>query len=301
MRLAFMGTPSFAVPALDALHAAGHEIAAVYTQPPRPAGRGKALTPSPVQLRAESLGLYARAPASLQDEAEQQAFAALAVEVAIVAAYGLILPEPILAVPPGGCLNIHASLLPRWRGAAPIQRAILAGDERTGVCIMKMERGLDTGPVYVCEETGIDRKNAGELSAELAKMGARLMVETLTRLDQLVAAPQPVEGATYAAKIAKEEARLDFDRSAQQVDRQVRAFAPTPGSWFDYQGERIRVLAANPVEGSGPPGTLLDDELTIACRASAIRPSLVQRPGKLAMTVGELLRGFPLARGSQVG
>ena len=292
MRLAFMGTPDFAVPTLDALIAAGHEIAAVYTQPPRPAGRGKAATPSPVQRRAEETGLEVRMPAGLRDPAEQQAFAALDLDAAIVAAYGLILPEPILAAPRLGCLNVHASLLPRWRGAAPIQRAILAGDERTGVTIMRMERGLDTGPMLAAMPAEIDRKTAGELSAELAGIGAALMARVLDEHDRIGPRPQAEARATYAPKIAKTEAKLDFSRPAEEVERQVRAFNPAPGAWFEHGGERIRVLAADIADLAGEPGTVLDDGLAIACGAGAIVPSRVQRAGRAAMTTSELLRGF---------
>jgi len=300
MRLAFMGTPDFAVPTLDALLEAGHDVAAVYTQPPRPAGRGKALLPSPVQRRAEAAGLEVRTPTTLRDAEAQAAFAALDLDVAIVAAYGLILPEPILNAPRHGCLNVHASLLPRWRGAAPIQRAILAGDERTGVCIMQMEKGLDTGPVYLHGETDIDGKTAGELTDELAAMGGALMAEALVNFDRLRPDPQPEEGVTYAAKIDKAETRLDFSRRSIDVERQVRAFNPSPGAWFEHQGERIRILAALPVPGQAPPGTVTDNALTIACGRGAILPLLVQRAGRAAMTPDELLRGFPMPEGTQL-
>jgi methionyl-tRNA formyltransferase len=301
MRLAFMGTPDFAVPTLDALVAAGHEIAAVYTQPPRPAGRGKALSPSPVHRRAEQSGLEVRTPATLRDAEAQQAFAALDLDAAVVAAYGLILPEPILAAPRRGCLNVHASLLPRWRGAAPIQRAILAGDRATGVCIMGMERGLDTGPVYARRETEIGRKTAGELTAELAAMGGALMAETLDRLDAIVPEPQPEEGVTYANKIDKAEARLDFTRSAEAVERQIRAFNPMPGAFFEFQGERLRILAAELSDLSGAPGTVLDHGLAIACAGGSIVPTLVQRAGRAAMRPDELLRGFVIPVGAVLG
>ncbi len=297
MRLAFMGTPDFAVPTLDALLEAGHEVAAVYTQPPRPAGRGKALLPSPVQRRAEAAGIEVRTPVSLRDAEAQAEFAALDLDVAVVAAYGLILPGSILEAPRHGCLNIHASLLPRWRGAAPIQRAILAGDEVTGVCIMQMERGLDTGPVYERGETEIGRKTAGALTAELADLGGALMVETLGRLGELTPQPQPEEGATYAAKIDKNEARLDFARSAIEVERQVRAFNP-PGAWLEYQGERLRILASRLGPGNGLPGTVIDEYLTIACGEGAILPTLVQRAGRATMSPDELLRGFPIPKGA---
>ena len=299
MRIAFMGTPEFAVPTLDALIAAGHDIAAVYTQPPRPAGRGKGLGPSAVQRRAESTGLEVRTPASLRDPAEQAAFTTLKADVAVVAAYGLILPEPILAAPYDGCLNVHASLLPRWRGAAPIQRAILAGDEKTGVCIMQMERGLDTGPVLARRETEIGGKTAGELTAELAAIGGALMADVLERRPEPV--PQGDDGITYAGKIDKSEAKLDFTRPAIEVERQVRAFNPVPGAWFGYEGERIKVLAAEVSDLSGDPGTTLDHGLAIACGAGSIIPSLVQRAGRAPMIPAELLRGFAIPAGARLG
>ena len=300
-----MGTPDFAVPTLAALAAAGHEIAAVYSQPPRPAGRGKALQPSPVQKRAEALGIEVRTPETLRDERAQAAFAALALDAAVVAAYGLILPAPILAAPRLGCFNVHASLLPRWRGAAPIQRAILAGDAVTGVTIMRMERGLDTGPMLATVETVIGGRTAGELTGELARLGAELMVEIIsdgapTQAGVVHGVPQPTEGVTYAVKIDKAAARLDFTPSAEQVERQIRAFNP-PGAWFEHDGERIRVLAAEtcPARGGGA-GVVLDDSLTIACGSEAIRPTLVQRAGRAPMTPAELLRGFPIPPGTRL-
>jgi methionyl-tRNA formyltransferase len=301
MRLAFMGTPDFAVPTLDAVLAAGHEVVALYSQPPRPAGRGKGLKPSPVHQRAASLGIEVRTPLTLRDPEEQQAFAALGVDAAVVAAYGLILPQPVLAAPLFGCLNVHASILPRWRGAAPIQRAILAGDERTGVTIMGMERGLDTGPMFAVRETDIGRKTAGELTEELAAMGAALMAEVLERLPELRPTPQPEEGVSYAPKTEKQEARLDFGRSAAEVERQVRAFNPAPGAFFELAGERIRVLAAEVAGLAGPPGAVLDERLTIACGTGAILPTLVQRAGRGVMTSSELLRGFPIPVGTKLG
>jgi methionyl-tRNA formyltransferase len=294
MRLAFMGTPDFAVPTLDALIAAGHEIAAVYCQPPRPAGRGKALRLSPVQRAAEAAGLELRMPASLRDEAAQGEFSALCLDAAVVAAYGLILPRPILDAPLLGCFNVHASLLPRWRGAAPIQRAILAGDEKTGITIMRMEAGLDTGPILALRETEVDSKSAGALAAELAGIGAALIRDVLERLPEIAPVPQPESGISYAAKIDKAEARLDFSRSAVEVSRQIRAFAPLPGAWFDFAGERIKILEAGNSAQSGPPGIVLDDSLAIACGAGAILPTLVQRAGRAPMAVAELLRGFPI-------
>jgi methionyl-tRNA formyltransferase len=298
MRIAFMGTPDFAVPTLDALLEAGHEMVAVYTQPPRRAGRGKALTPSPVQRRAEAAGIAVRTPASLREAAAQADFAALDLDVAVVAAYGLILPEPILNSPRHGCLNVHASLLPRWRGAAPIQRAILAGDEATGVCIMGMEKGLDTGPVFARRETPIGHKTAGELTDELARIGAALMVEVLDRKPE--PEPQPEDGVTYAAKIDKAETKLDFSQPAAEVERRIRAFNP-PGAWFDHEGERIRILAARPVPGEAEPGMVIDDHLAIACGGGALIPLLVQRAGRAAMTPDELLRGFAIPKGTRLG
>jgi methionyl-tRNA formyltransferase len=300
MRLAFMGTPDFAVPTLDALIAAGHDVAAVYSQPPRPAGRGKSLRPSPVQQRAEAAGIQVRTPLTLRDESEQASFAALELDAAVVAAYGLILPKAVLDAPRYGCLNVHASLLPRWRGAAPIQRAILHGDDVTGVTIMQMERGLDTGPMFIAEQTPVDRKTAGVLTQELAARGARLMREVLEKLPNLTAKTQPETGVTYASKVEKHEARLDFSRAAVEVERQVRAFNPIPGAFFEYQGERIRILAAEISELNGEPGTVVDHGLTIACAKDSIVPSLVQRAGRGAMTPAELLRGFLIPTGARL-
>jgi len=299
MRIVFMGTPDFSVPVLDALVEAGHQIAAIYTQPPRPAGRGKKTVPSPVQARAEALGLEVRSPVSLKGAEEQAAFSALNAGIAVVAAYGLILPETVLAAPEHGCLNVHASLLPRWRGAAPIQRAILAGDAETGVCIMQMEAGLDTGPVRLSEQTPIAGKTAGELTGELSAMGARMMVKVLTDLDAHPALAQPEAGVTYAAKIDKAEARLDFTASAHAVERQVRAFNPA-GAWFEANGERVRVLEAAITDGAGEPGMVIDGELTIACGSAAVQPVIVQRAGRGVMSADELLRGFPIPAGTRL-
>lgn len=300
MRILFMGTPDFAVPVLDALVEAGHDIAAAYSQPPRPGGRrGKALTPSPVHARAEALGIEVRTPLSLKGAEEQEALAALDADVAVVAAYGLILPKAVLGAPRLGCLNVHGSLLPRWRGAAPIERAILAGDAETGVGIMQMEAGLDTGPVRLEGRTPIDRKTAGDLRAELSAMGARLMVEVLADFDAYPAIPQTEEGITYAAKIDKAEARLDFTRSAVDVERAVRAFNPAPGAFFELNGERFRIHAADLVDASGPAG-MVGDDLLIHCGEGAIRPTSIQRAGRGLMTVAELLRGFPIPAGTQL-
>lgn len=298
MRVIFMGTPEFAVPTLTALAAAGHQIVAAYSQPPRPAGRGKQLQPSPVQLAAQALGLAVRTPVSLKGADEQTAFAALEADLAVVAAYGLILPQAILEAPRLGCLNVHGSLLPRWRGAAPVQRAILAGDALTGVTIMQMERGLDTGPMLRKAETAVDGKTAGELTAEIAALGAALMVEVLGNLPGHPPVVQPAHGVTYAAKIDKAESRLDFTQSAAHVERQVRAFAPAPGAFFALEGERYRVLAAQVTGGSGAPATTLDDALTIACGEGALRPLIVQRAGKPAMETAALLRGRGVAAGT---
>jgi len=296
-----MGTPVFAVPALIALVEAGHQVACVYTQPPRPGGRrGKELTPTPVHRAAEELGIAVRHPASLKSAEEQAAFAALGADLAVVAAYGLILPQPVLDAPKHGCLNIHASLLPRWRGAAPIQRAILAGDEEAGVTIMQMEAGLDTGPMLATAKTPVANKTAGELTAELAEIGARLMATVLADLPRYPAVGQPADGVTYAHKVDKAEARIDWRADAMAIERQVRAFAPAPGAWFEYGGERCKVLAAELADSSGAPGMVLDDSLTVACGSGAIRPMLVQRAGRPVMAVADLLRGWAISAGSQL-
>ncbi len=300
MRIAFMGSPDFAVPALDALVEAGHDIAMVYAQPPRPAGRGKKDRLTPVHARAEALGLPVRTPAKLRDAQAQAEFAALDLGVAVVAAYGLILPQPILDAPRHGCLNIHPSLLPRWRGAAPIPRAIMAGDEQTGICIMRMEQGLDTGPVFLCETTPIaPRETAADLQNRLAIRGAELLVETLATLKTLTAQPQSEEGVEYAAKIDKAEARIDWGRSAQSLDAHIRGLSPFPGAWFEMRGERIKILLAEPTTASGPPGAILDDA-AIACATGALRLLRVQRAGKPAMDIADFLRGFPMEPGETV-
>ena len=298
-----MGTPDFAVPTLDALVAAGHELVCVYTQPPRPGGRrGRELVPSPVQRRAEALGVPVRAPVRLRGPDEQAAFASLGADIGVVAAYGLILPQPVLDGPRHGCLNVHGSLLPRWRGAAPVQRAILAGDAKTGVCIMRMEAGLDTGPVLLDGRVAVDGKTAGALTAELAALGAALMVETLATLDQRVAAPQPEDGVTYAAKIDKAEARIDWARPAVEIERLIRAMNPAPGAWCEVAGERLKILAADilPFAFPGGEGTTVDSRLTIACGGGALRPTLVQRAGRAMTSADELLRGFPIPSGTQL-
>lgn len=300
MRIAFMGTPAFAVPALDALITAGHDIAAVYTQPPRAAHRGRTLTKSPVHRRAEALGLEIRTPETLKAQEDRDAFASLDLDVAIVAAYGLLLPVPVLEAPRHGCINIHASLLPRWRGAAPIQRAILAGDVETGITIMQMERGLDTGPMLAMRATPVDRKTAGSLTEELANIGGGLIVDVLSRLDDIRAVLQPEDGVTYAKKIDKGEARLDFCLSAVEVERAVRAFNPSPGAFTELAGERLKILAAEIVDGSGEPGCIIDERLTIACDEGAIRPIIVQRAGKAPMDTQSMLRGLPVTPGSKL-
>jgi methionyl-tRNA formyltransferase len=301
MRIIFMGTPDFAVPTLEALVAAGHEVVAAYTQPPRPGGRrGNELTKTPVHRAAEALGIDVRCPARLKDLAAEADFAAYDADVAVVAAYGLILPQQILDMPRHGCLNVHASLLPHWRGAAPVQRAILGGDHVTGVTIMRMEAGLDTGPMLARASTPIDDKNAGELTAELAGIGAKLMVEVLADLAIHRGEPQSDREATYAKKIDKAETRIDWTRDAEFVERQVRAFAPSPGAWFELDGERCRILSAHAIGREGLPGTVLDDELTIACGHGAIRPQRIQRAGRPAMDTAELLRGKPVPAGTIV-
>ena len=301
MRIVFMGTPDFSVPVLQALVDAGHDVVAAYSQPPRRAGRGKALTPSPVQARAEALRIAVRAPVTLRDTDAQADFAAWEADMAVVAAYGLILPRAVLEAPRLGCLNVHASLLPRWRGAAPIQRAILAGDAETGVGIMQMEAGLDTGPLRLEGRTPIDGKTAGMLTDELSAMGARLMVEVLSDIERYPALAQPEDGVTYAPKIDKAEARSDWSRSAAEVERQVRAFNPVPGAFFEIGDERIRALAAEVLpEGGAGAGTALDDQLTISCGDGAVRLTLLQRAGRGVMTSSELLRGFSIPAGTQL-
>jgi len=289
-----MGTPDFSVPALDALVEAGHEILCVYTQPPRPAGRGKKPRPSPVQARAEELAIEVRHPVSLKGADAQAAFAALKPEIAVVVAYGLILPRPVLDAPERGCLNIHASLLPRWRGAAPIQRAIMAGDRLTGVTIMQMEAGLDTGPMLLAGTMHIDETTtAGSLHDALSELGAELIVEALDRLDDLVHEPQPDEGVTYAAKIDKAEALVDWTRPAEEVADKIRGLSPFPGAWADIAGERVKLLNAVAIEAEGEPGAVLEG-FTVACGGGAVRITEAQRQGKRPMETDELLRGFTL-------
>lgn len=300
MKLVFMGTPDFAVAILDSLLATGHEVVAVYSQPPRPAGRGHKEQPSPVHAFAAARGLPVYTPLTLRDPAEQAAFAALDAEVAVVAAYGLILPQVILDTPRYGCLNVHASLLPRWRGAAPIQRAILAGDEESGVTIMQMEAGLDTGPILLWQSLPLPPDATADwLHDSLADLGAGLIVEALDKLANgiLVSEAQPEEGVVYAAKLRREEGRIDWTLPARQIERQIRALNPWPGVWFEADGVRIKVLKAVLDSGTGAPGTLLDDQLRVACGDGALRLLLVQRPGKAAMAAAEMLRGHPMPAG----
>ncbi|MBN2630197.1 MAG: methionyl-tRNA formyltransferase [Rhodobacteraceae bacterium] len=293
MKIVFMGTPAFSVPVLQAL-AARHDIVAVYTQPPRPAGRGKADRPSPVHQAALALGLPVRHPARLKDPADQADFAALGADVAVVVAYGLILPQGVLDAPRLGCLNIHASLLPRWRGAAPIHRAIMAGDAATGICIMQMEAGLDTGPVLLREETVIGPLDTtADLHDRLSAMGAALIVQALDRLPDLVPQPQPQDGVTYAAKIDKAEARVDFTQPAAVVDRLIRGLSPFPGAWVQVGDERVKLLRSRLAEGAGAPGQVLHD-FTIACGTGAVEVLEAQREGKRPMAAGEVLKGLTL-------
>ncbi|NOD94980.1 methionyl-tRNA formyltransferase [Ruegeria sp. HKCCD4884] len=301
MRVIFMGTPEFSVPVLDALVEAGHEIAAVYCQPPRPAGRGKKDRPTPVHARAEGLGLSVRHPVSLKSAEEQYAFAELNADVAVVVAYGLILPQPVLDAPKQGCLNIHASLLPRWRGAAPIHRAIMSGDAETGICIMQMEAGLDTGPVLLRQVTAIEpEETTAKLHDRLSTMGAALIVDALANLPNLAPEPQPEDGVTYAAKIDKSEARIDWKRPAVEVDRQIRGLSPFPGAWTEVDGERIKVLASRVTEGQGASGEVLNGDLHVACGQGAVELLRLQRAGKGAQDRETFLRGWAIPTGTQL-
>lgn len=301
MRLAFMGTPDFAVPALKALHRAGHDIAAVYCQPPRPAGRGQTLRPCPVHQEAERLGLQVRTPARLRkDEAAQAGFAALGLDAAVVAAYGLMLPQAMLDAPTRGCLNIHASLLPRWRGAAPIQAAILAGDTETGVTIMQMDAGLDTGAMLLTQAIPIAATTTtATLHDQLAEAGASLILQTLATNPPL--RPQSDADATYAAKLSREDGRIDWTQSAARIDRQIRAFDPWPGTFTALNGQPLKVLAATITDGAGPPGTTLDNHLTVACGSAALRLTQIQLPGRAALPADAFLRGHPVPPGTQLG
>lgn len=301
MRVVFMGTPEFSVPALDALVAAGHEVACVYTQPPRPAGRGRKDRPSPVHARAEALGIEVRHPASLKSPEAQAEFAALGAEVGVVVAYGLILPQAVLDAPTHGCLNIHASLLPRWRGAAPIHRAVMAGDRETGVAIMQMEAGLDTGPVLMERRVEIGaEETTGELHDRLARLGAEAIVAALEQLPDLAPRPQPEAGVTYAAKIDKAEARVDWTRPATEVAAHIRGLSPFPGAWTMVAGERVKLLGARVASAQGRPGTAIGPGFTVACGTGAVEITRAQRAGKGAQEAGEFLRGFPVPPGTEL-
>lgn len=301
VRLAFMGTPDFSVGILAALLEAGHDVAAVYSQPPRPSGRGHREQPSPVHAFALERGLSVRTPVSLKGADDQYVFRSLNLDVAVVAAYGLLLPQPILDAPRWGCLNVHASLLPRWRGAAPIQRAILAGDRETGVTIMQMDKGLDTGAMLLTDRIGITATTtADSLHDQLAEMGARLIVEALARYETLVPVEQSLDGVTYAAKLTKDEGRLRWDRPAVELERQIRGLSPWPGVWCEILGERLKILSAEviPSASGAPCGTVLDDALTIACGEGALRLMTVQRAGKGPMAAAAFLRGFAVPKGT---
>jgi methionyl-tRNA formyltransferase len=306
LRVVFMGTPDFSVPTLSEIVSAGHDVAGVYTQPPRPAGRGMEARKSPVHVFAEEAAIPVFTPKTLRRREIQEGFASLSPDVAVVAAYGLLLPPPVLRTPPLGCLNLHASLLPRWRGAAPIQRAIMAGDKETGVMIMKMDQGLDTGPVALADDLLIGPDvTAGEIHDQLSLMGASLMLSALSLLErgELIFSRQPSEGATYAPKITKEETRIDWTKTSAEVHNQIRGLSPYPGAWFEAllggKAERVKVLRSVLVPGKGDPGQLLDANLTVACGSLAVRLTQVQRSGKRPMGGADFLRGFPLGRGTQ--
>ncbi len=304
MRLIFMGSPAFSVPVLEALVAAGHEIVAVYTQPPRPAGRGKKQRPCPVHARALALTLDVRHPASLKEAEEQAAFSELRADAAVVVAYGLLLPQELLDAPAHGCLNIHASLLPRWRGAAPIHRAIMAGDRETGFCIMQMEAGLDTGPVLYQETISIaPDETTAALHERLSDLGARSIVQSLKDLSQLQARPQSSVGICYAQKIDKSEAQIDWSLPAEILDRQIRGLSPFPGAWAMLRGERVKFLGSALISCEQPlasAGTVLDDDLGIACGSGALRITRLQRAGKSAQSSADFLRGTPIIAGEQL-
>jgi methionyl-tRNA formyltransferase len=298
LRLAFMGTPDFAVPVFAELIGAGHEISCAYTRAPRPKGRGMAEAKSAVHLLADSLAVPVRTPATLNSDEEQSALAALKVDAAVIVAYGLILPKAILDTPRLGCFNLHASLLPRWRGAAPIQRAIMAGDSETGIMVMRMEEGLDTGPILMSDRVEIGRKTAGVLHDELARRGASLMVCAISALERgaVEEHPQDESGATYAKKISRGETKLDWARPAIELDRHIRGLSPYPGAWFEANDERIKVLLAEPVGGVGAPGEVLAD-YTIACGDGALKLITLQRSGRAAVDADSFWRGFPLDPG----
>jgi len=301
LRLAFMGTPDFAVPTLAELIGASHEIACVYTQPPRPKGRGLAEEETPVQKFAEAAGLPVRAPRSLKSPEQQTAFAALNLDAAVIVAYGLLLPKGVLQAPRLGCFNLHASLLPRWRGAAPIQRAIMACDEETGVMVMRMEEGLDTGPVLLAQRVPIGRKTYGQLHDELARLGADLMGRAIAALERgnLTERPQQVDGVSYAKKIEKPETRIDWTKPATALECMIRGLSPAPGAWFEARNERIKVLLAEPMAGKGVPGEMLPD-LAVACGDGALNLLTVQRAGRAPTDWHSFLRGFPLRPGERV-
>ena len=303
LSIAFMGSPDFSVPALTALHNAGHKISAVYCQPPRPAGRGQKERPCPIDRIARQFGFPVFTPSTLNDRSTCQEFTDLNLDVAVVAAYGLIVPKAILQAPRLGCINIHASLLPRWRGAAPIQRAILANDSESGITIMQMDEGLDTGPTLLSDKVPIMPATTGEtLHDTLSVLGSSLIVDALAGLQEktITATPQPNEGITYAKKLDQTESLLDWQKSAKNLESQIRAFIPWPGSWFQYNGERIKVLAASQAENTGSPGTVVDNQLTIACGDGSLRPLKLQRPGKRAMTTKDFLHGCPIPAGTKL-
>ncbi len=311
MKIVFMGSPDFATAVLRALHEGGHEIVAVYSQPPRRAGRGRKERKTPVHVLAENLGLPVFTPRSLKGADEQERFAALGADAAVVAAYGLILPQAVLDAPRLGCYNLHASLLPRWRGAAPIHRAVMAGDDRSGVCVMRMEAGLDTGDVCACAEVPItEATTSGDLHDALAEKGARLMLEAMNRLEKdgrLECHPQPQAGVSYAEKIGKAEARIGFSRPARAVLAQIHGLSPWPGAWLELPGKegkpplRLKILRAEMAQGHGAPGEVLDEDFTIACAQGAIRPLVVQKAGKAPMARQDFLRGFPVLPGQRIG
>jgi methionyl-tRNA formyltransferase len=301
MRMAFLGTPAFAVPTLAELIAQGHEIAAVYSQPPRPKGRGLALEKSAVHRFAEAEGLEVRTPDSLKSADEQLFFADLELDAVVVVAYGLLLPKPVLEAPMLGCFNLHASLLPRWRGAAPIQRAVMACDAETGVVVMRMDQGLDTGAVLMAERVAIGRQTSGELTERLARLGADLMVRAMSALERgaIAAEPQAERGVTYAKKINKDEARIDWSKSAREVDCLIRGLSPSPGAFSEIKGERLKILYAEPIDGKGSSGEVISDDLIVACGEGALRLLKVQRAGGKAMAAEELLKGFALPKGTR--
>lgn len=304
MRIVFMGTPDFAATVLKTLIGGKHEILCAYSQPPRPSGRGHKLQPSPVHQLAEANGVMVRCPQSLKSAEEQKAFADLKADVAVVAAYGLILPKPVLDAPKFGCLNVHASLLPRWRGAAPIQRAIMAGDAMTGVCVMRMEEGLDTGPVLLRESLPIGPETtAGELHDRLSDLGGKLMavaLEMLTLNGTAIAMPQPEAGATYAKKIEREESRIDWTKPAAEIERLIRAMAPQPGAWFEHGGERFKILKAKVLPGTGKPGRIEKDALVVGSGEGLLAIETIQRQGKGPMDAASFLRGCALPAGADL-